>query len=332
MNRRDTLLALLVLGGASVPFASIAQPTKRPWRVGTVFGASWLVAKPYEEAFLTAMKDLGYVIGHNLTFDSRVADGNPTRYPALVDEVMALEPDVLIGANTAVAIEMKSRTTTIPIVLATSVDPVRSGLAQSLARPGGNVTGVSVQLAELIQKQIELLGELLPQMRRVALLLDVSSAPTLKLSEDYERDAKAIAAGKGLSIQPHRIDIQEGIGRAFRVLETQRPDALIVAPAPMFNAFRREIAQNAIDLRLPGAAFVDDYAQDGILISYGPSFVEAFRRVAYFVDRILKGSKPGNLPIEQPTKFRLVINAKTAKALGIKFPRSILLRADQVIE
>jgi len=225
---------------------------------------------------------------------------------------------------------MKSRTTTIPIVTGATGDPVASGLAQSLARPGGNVTGMSVQLDELGVKHIEMMAEVLPRMRRVALLMDMSVVKPNR--ERYERLANTAAAAKGLSLQVHRIDSLEEIREAFGLLETQRADALLIAPSPRLNNFRREISQSAANIRLPSIGFGDEYAQDGGLMSYGPSLVESLRRTAYFVDRILKGAKPSDLPIEQPTKFLLVINRKTANALGIKIPNAILARADRVIE
>jgi putative ABC transport system substrate-binding protein len=327
MNRRDTM-ALLALAAAGVTMAS-AQPKSRVWRVGNVHGVSVRVAKPYEDAFIAGMKERGYDIGRNLIFDQRHADGDPARYPALVDELIAVKPDVLIGANTGVARVMQSRTTTIPIVLATSGDPVGDGLVQSLARPGGNVTGVSLQLSEFGGKHVELLGDLLPHLRRAALLLD--AAPTVQL-EAYERLAKSAAAARGYSLQIFRIKSVEDMRSTFGQIEAQRPDALAIFLSPRLNSFRLEIIQRATVMRLPSIAHHEGYAQEGGLMSYGPSFVEGWRRVPYFVDRILKGAKPSELPVEQPTKFVLAINAATARALGVKIPDVIRVRADQIIE
>jgi len=330
VNRRDTVLALLALGAAGAPIASLAQQKDRTRRVGIVWGGSKLTVHRYEEAFLAGMTQHGYQIGRNLMVHSRYAEGNPARYPALVDEVLALRPDVLIGANTGVATDMKRKTTTIPIVLATSGDPVGDGLVQSLARPGGNVTGVSLQLGELGAKHIELMAEVLPRMRSVALLADPSAARPQ--NEEYERLARDTTAARGLALQVHPVAGPDEIRRAFGLMETHRADALLVGLSPRFNAMRREIGRSAANLRLPSIGFVEEYPQDGGLMSYGPSFVEATRRTAYFVDRILKGAKPDELPIERPTKFLLVLNATVAKALGVEFPGSIQLRADRVIE
>jgi putative ABC transport system substrate-binding protein len=331
VNRRDAVFALFWLVAAAVPFTSLAQQRKRPWRVGIVWGGTKVTIKANEEAFLLGMKEHGYELRRDLIIDARYADGNPARYPALVDEILALRPDVLIGANTGVAIAMKSRSKIIPIVLGTSGDPVGDGLVQSLARPGGNVTGVSLQLVDLGAKHIEIMAELLPRIRRVALLQDLSGA-TRSAREKYEQLARAAAAAKGLLLEVHRVDSLEEIRQTFRTLETLGVDALLIGGSPRFNALRREICESAANIRLPSIAFTDDFAQDGALVSYAPSFVEAIRRTAYYVDRIFKGAKPAELPIEQPTKFSLVINARTAKTLGITIPQSILLRADRVIE
>ena len=330
MNRRETVLALLALGAAAMPFASLAQQKDRIWRVGAVFLGTGPSTKLYEGAFLAGMKEHGYAVGRNLIVDWRFAEGDPSRIPALADDVIALKPDVLLGSSAGIAIAMKKKTTTVPIVLCTVSDAVGTGLAQSLARPGGNITGLSMQLHELSAKHIELMGEMLPRMRRVALLMDLSQPKAL--SEQYERLANTAAAAKGLELQVHRIDSLEAIRGVFRLLKVQRADALLINPAPRFNTWRKEIVQGTADIRLPSIWFEESYPDDGGLMSYGPNFVEAYRRVAYFVDRIFKGAKPADLPIEQPTRFSLVINARTAKALDIRFPRAVLLRADRVIE
>jgi putative ABC transport system substrate-binding protein len=225
---------------------------------------------------------------------------------------------------------MKAKTTTIPIVLGYVGDPVGDGLVQSLARPGGNVTGNSLQLFELGAKQIELMTEALPRLRRVAVLTDLSQKKAAR--ERYEQVASEGAAAKGLSLEVHRVDGAEAVRQAFRKLEAQRADALLINPSPPLNVLRPEICKRAANIRLPTVGFSDEWARDGALLSFGPSWVEAYRRAAYFVDRILKGAKPADLPIEQPTKFSLVVNARIAKTLGIKIPQSTLLRADRVIE
>ena len=276
------------------------------------------------------MKERGYEVGRNLVVDTRYAEGDVARYPAIADELIALGPDVLVVSSTGNAIVVKRKTTTIPIVLGSVGDPVGDGLAQSLARPGGNVTGNSLQIFELGAKQIESIVDLLPRMRRVALLSELSQVKSAR--ERYEKIANTAAATKGLSLEVHSVDSPETVRQAFRALEKRRADALLISPSPAFNVLRPEICQSAARIRLPLVGFSEEWPQDGALMSFSPSWVEAYRRAAYFVDRILKGARPADLPIEQPTKFSLVINAKAAKALGVRIPQSILIRADRVIE
>jgi len=327
MNRRDWVIAVATLAATSAPFASFAQRKQRIWRVGYFSSA---VGGTYNDAFLAGMKEYGYEVGRNLTVEARYAKGDPSRYPALADELIALRPDVLLVSSTGNAIVMKAKTTTIPIVLGAVGDPVGSGLVESLARPGGNVTGNSLQLVELGAKQIELMVEVLPRLRRVAVLTDLSQRRAAR--ERYEQVANAGAAAKGLSLEVHRVDGAEAVRQAFQKLEAQRADALLINPSPPLNVLRPEICKRAANIRLPTVGFSDEWARDGALMSFGPSWVQAYRRAAYFVDRILKGARPADLPIEQPTKFNLVVNARTAKTLGIQIPQSILLRADRVIE
>jgi putative ABC transport system substrate-binding protein len=329
MNRRDTIGLFFAIGIASVPFGSLAQQ-KKMWRVGVFWSRSGGSVRASEEAFLAGMKEHGYEIGRNLIVDTRYAEADPARYAALADELIALKPDVLLVSSTGNAIVAKSRTTSVPIVLGSVGDPVGDGLVQSLARPGGNVTGNSLQLFELGAKQMELMTEALPRMRHVAVLTNVFQVKSAR--DRYEQIAGKAAAAKGLSLAVHRIEGVGAIRQVFGELETQQADALLINPAPPLNTLRQEICRSAAKIRLPTVGFSDEWARDGALMSFGPSWVQAYRRAAYFVDRIFKGARPGDLPIEQPTKFSLVVNAKTAKALGIRIPQSILLRADRVIE
>ena len=329
MNRRESFIALLALGAASVPFASLAQQKGKLWRVGFFLSGSRRTGGANEEAFLAGMKDHGYEVGRNLIVDTRYAEGDPARWPVIADELITLRPDVLVVSSTGNTIVMKSKTA-IPIVMGSVGDPVGDGIVKSLARPGGNVTGNSLQLVELGAKQIELMAEMLPGARRVALLVDLSQPRSQR--DRYEQTANAAAAAKGFALEAHRINSRDEIRQVFRSLGSRQADALVVAPAPRFNVLRPEICQSAAKIRLPVIGFSAEWPQDGALMSYSPSWPEAYRRAAYFVDRIFKGAKPQDLPIEQPTKFDLVINARTAKTLGIVIPRSILVRADRVIE
>jgi putative ABC transport system substrate-binding protein len=214
--------------------------------------------------------------------------------------------------------------------LCTVSDAVGIGLAKSLASSGNNVTGLSLQLHELSAKHVEIMAELLPGMRRAALLMDL--AQPRSLSEQYERIARSAATTKGVSLDVYRIDGVEAVRQTFAQLRTKKVDALLLNPAPRLNTFREEIILGATNARLPSIGWEEAYARDGGLASYGPNFPDAYRRVSNFVDRIFKGAKPSDLPIEQPTKFDLVLNAKTVKALGIKVPAAVLVRADRVIE
>jgi len=329
VNRREAITALISLGAASATCNSIAQAPDRLWRVGVVGAGSKAIGKPLLESFLAGMEGYGYRLGRNLALDARYADGDAARYPALVEEIIALKPDALLGSSAGVTIAMRGKTSTIPIVMCTVSDAVGAGLAQSLARPGGNVTGLSMQLHELGGKHIEVMAELLPQARAVALLTD--AAQPWPLSEAYERRAKAAAAPRKLAVTVHRVAGADELRRAFRFLELDKADALLLNPSPRFNSIRRDIMQGASMLRLPSVGWAEELVESGGLASYGPSFSQAYRRVAYFVDRIFKGTRPADLPIEQPTRFSLTVNSRTAKALGIRVPQSILLRAERII-
>jgi putative ABC transport system substrate-binding protein len=318
------------LGTAGWLSAAVAQQSGKVWRVGYVGGGNQIGNKPYIDSFLAGMEEHGYTLGRNLVLDLRFADAKPTRLLPLAEEVIALKPDVLLGSSAGVAIAMKSRTTTIPTVLCTVSDAVGTGLAQSLARPSGKITGLSLQLHELGAKHIELLAELLPQMRTVALFTDATQPRAL--SESYERLAKSAAAAKKIDVNVHRVGGPDEMRRIFRFLEVEKADALLLNPSPRFNALRADIIQGASALRVPSFGWAEELVQSGGLASYGPGFIEAYRRVAYFVDRIFKGTKPADLPIEQPAKFLLALNKRTATVLGVRIAQSVLLRADRVIE
>jgi putative ABC transport system substrate-binding protein len=329
MNRREAVLSLAAFGAMAAPFVARAQ-SARVWRVGLVSVGTRDGSKPLEEAFVAGMREHGYTLGRNLVLDSRYADAKLESIPKLVDEVIALKPDVLLGSSAVVVLASTSRTGSIPIVMCTVSDAVGIGAAKSLASSGNNVTGLSLQLHELSAKHIELMAELLPRMRRAALLMDLAQPKAL--SEQYERIAQSAAKAKGVSLDVYRIDGVEGIRQTFQQLGTKKVDVLLLNPAPRLTTFRKEIILGAASARLPSIGWEETYTRDGGLASYGPNFVDAYRRVASYVDRIFKGAKPANLPIEQPTKFDLVLNTNTAKALGIKIPGAILVRADRVIE
>jgi len=320
MDRR-TFFALA--GGLlAYPPVSLAQSGKTN-RVGLCFQVTEEVAKPLVEAFVAGLRDHGHVVGRNLILDVRYGDGSPSRLPAQIDELIALKPDVLAGFEVPAKI-MKGKTSTIPIVLTNSSDPVGIGLAQSLRRPGGNVTGISTVWEQIVPKNIELLREFVPRLARVGLLLDTTS-PGSRAAEENSRRA---AATLGATIVPYYVSNRAELEKALAAMAKDRLDALVGGGGGVIVNFAELILENSLRLRIPTAGDADL----GALFSYGPSLLQAYRDSARYVDRILKGAKPGELPIEQPTRFQVAVNLKTAKALGLKVPQSVMVRADRVIE
>jgi putative ABC transport system substrate-binding protein len=328
MNRRESMLALGALAAGSRSYSLLAQTQERIWRVGIVWAGR--ANSSYEEAFLSGMRERGYEAGKNLLVEARHADGDPARIPALVAQVIALKPDALLGSSTSVALEMKSRTASIPIVTGTTGDPVGSGLVKSLARPGGNVTGIALLIHELGAKHLEMVSELMPRARRIAVLTDIASEKSIR--EKYERLASAAGKAKGIAVASFSINSAEEVRKVLQGLESGRAEALLINPTPRFNVMRSEICDIAARIRLPLIGFSDEWAMAGALLSYGPNFADAYRLAARYMDRIFKGDKPSSLPVQQPTTFSLMLNARSAKLLGIALPSSILLRADRVIE
>jgi len=326
MDRRT----FLVLAGGTLawPPRALAQ-TGRMQRVGLGFQVSKAVAKPVEEAFLAGLHDHGYAIGRNLAIDVRYADGDAGRLPAIADELIALKPDVLAGFE-SMAQAMRAKTTTIPIVLTASSNPVGSGLAQSLGRPGGNITGISSQYEDLPPKIIEILREINPRLLRIGLMVD----STFSGSKGIEDSARTAARTVGATLISYRVANREEIEKAFAEMSKARPDALLLSGGGVLSNLFGMIIENCQRLRIPfpwvpGAS---NEAAAAALFLFGPNWVQGYRDAAKYVDRILRGAKPGDLPIEQPTRFEMVINLKTARALGLKIPQSVMLRADRVIE
>ena len=282
-------------------------------------------------AFLGGLRENGYLEGPTLAIEWRFAEGNLSRLPKLAAELVRLGVDLLFAEATPSALAAKQATSTIPIVFSPIADPIGSGLVATLARPGGNVTGLTFMAAELGGKRLELLKEAVPGMTRVGVLSHPGnpSEATLK-SLLAETEAAARASG----VQLHRLQAHgpNDLDRAFAAMSRDRVDGLILLPSAMFSSERTRIADLATRNRLPTMFFFKEFAEAGGLVSYGPSFPELWRRAATYVDKILKGARPAALPVEQPTKVELVINLKTAKALGLTIPSSLLLRADQVIE
>jgi ABC-type uncharacterized transport system substrate-binding protein len=279
-------------------------------------------------AFREGLRELGYVEGQNIAIEFRWAEGKYDRLPGLAAELVSLKVDIIVATSLPAIQAAKQATRTIPIVMATSLDPVSTGFVASLAHPGGNITGLSAMAPDLVGKQLELLKEVVPKVSRVALLgnpANPGTAPMVRRAQDAAREL-------GVRLQPLEARGPSEIDRAFAAMTRERAGALIVLLDVMFAEHRARIADLAAKHRLPAVYGLQEYAEAGGLMVYGSSFVERFRRAATFVDKILKGAKPADLPIEQPTKFELVINLKTAKALGLTIPQSLLQRADQVIE
>jgi putative tryptophan/tyrosine transport system substrate-binding protein len=330
MDRR-TFLAGTGAVLLAAPLAAEAQQAAKVARIGYLVTS--LAARPHlREAFRQGLRDLGYVEGRNVVIEYRDAEGKSERLPALAAELVALKVDVIVtGGGTPTALAAKQATRTLPIVFAFAADPVTSGLVTSLARPGGNVTGLSLLSTELVGKCLELLTQAVPGVSRVAVLWSPGA-----LGERTEKDMLkgADVAGRALGVRLQFVEARgpADFDRAFSDMTKARTGALTVLPSAMFFNERSRLVDLAAKNRLlavyPGREFVDA----GGLMAYGPNAADLFRRAATYVDKILKGAKPADLPVEQPTKFELVINLKTAKALGLTIPQSVLGRADEVIE
>lgn len=321
-QRRRFLGAVVGLIGAPMVHA---QTQRKPARIGllSVLARSDSEAMQGMRPFLTGMRERGYVLGEHFLLDIRVSGGDARRFPVLADELIALNPDILLGVETT-ALVMAAKTKTIPIVLYSSIDPVASGLVKSLARPGTNVTGFSGQFDELMAKHVELLLEFVPKASRIAMISD----PFWSARESYERHAQRAVSAKGLGLSIIHVKDAGDVQQAFVQFEKSRPDGLLVAATGLTWALMESIHEGARRLRLPAIG----YAIRGGLISYGVNIFTNLYETADFVDRILKGAKPADLPVRQATKYELVVNSKTAREIGLKIPQSILVRADQVIE
>jgi putative ABC transport system substrate-binding protein len=319
-----TILALSLL---ATPLATEAQEA-RGHRIGFISSASSSSMAARDEAFRQGLRALGYVVGQNITIEYRWADGQNERLPGFAAELVNLKLDVIVTHGVVATRAVKQATTTIPIVIAAADDPLATGLVASLARPGGNITGLSVVTPDLTEKRLELLKEILPGRTLVAVLWN-SSNP---ISEQELR--KTEAAARALGLQLHSLGVKDPgeLASAFSSMKRERAGALFVLSDAMFFGQRKEIVGLAASNRLPLVAHLREFAGAGGLMTYGPKVVDLHRRAATYVDKILKGANPGELPVEQPTKFELVINMKTAKALGLTIPPTLLLRADEVIE
>jgi putative ABC transport system substrate-binding protein len=329
MQRRRFILA--ALGGLlGVPFGVDAQPAGNARRIGYLSsGSSSMAAPPVIDAFRQGLRDLGWVEGQNLVIDYRFAESSFDRLPDLAAELVRQNVEIIVATSTPAAVAAKRATTTIPVVMVNIGDPVGLGLIASLPRPGGNVTGISFSVGlEIIGKQLELLKETVPAVRRVAILSNPANPATAVAISNV----KAAAQSLGLELKLLEVGAPDELDGAFAAMAREKVGAVLVVSDTMFGAQRARLADLAAKTRLPSMHGTRSNVEAGGLMYYGPNFPDQWRRGASFVDKILKGTNPADLPVEQPTKFELVVNLKTAKALGITIPQKVLARADEVIQ
>jgi len=295
-------------------------------RIGYLSNAPVAPANPNVEAFRQGIRDLGYVEGQNLVIEYRSAEGQVDRYPTLVAELVRLNVDVIVLAGPQATRAAKQATSTIPIVMAAIGDPVGAGFVASLARLGGNITGLSILAPELDAKRLQILRKLLPHVSRLAVLWDTGTSPS------QLRATEAAAQTLGVQLQVLKVQGPGDFAGAFAAAKQGRAGALNVLASPILNVNRKQLIQLAAKNRIPVMYQSSEFVEDGGLIAYGPNFPDFYRRAATYVDKILKGAKPADLPVEQASRYELAINLKTAKALGLTIPQFVLFRADQVIQ
>jgi putative tryptophan/tyrosine transport system substrate-binding protein len=326
MRRREFIALVCGAAIANSPTANAQQSTKI-YRIGILSAGAPPLARG-EAAFIAALQELGWIEGKNIVFEYRHANNDLDRLPALAAELVELKVDVIVTRGTLAPLATKQATSTIPIVMASAGDPVGTGIITSLARPGGNITGLTVQNPELAGKRLELLKEVSPTISRVAVLWNGANPDPARVFKEME------GAAAKLDIQLLSVAVRgpADFEHAFAEMTHHRLDALITVDDPLTFAHRKDITDFASKRNLPSMHGLREFAEVGGLIAYGQDIADARRRSASYVDKILKGAKPADLPVEQPTKFHLVINLKTAKALGLAIPATLLARADEVIE
>jgi putative tryptophan/tyrosine transport system substrate-binding protein len=328
MKRRE-FIAFIGSAAAAWPLAARAQQSLN--RIPVV-GVLWHAGSAEEEevylsVLVKAFNDLGYIEGKNIHLDHRFPAENPDRFRTLAQELVDLKPDVIIAVTGFGAVEAKRATSTIPIVVTVAYDAVGMGLVESLARPSGNVTGLSLMAVDLSGKRLELLKEAVPSLSRVALLVDFSTPNKERTIKLHQTAAQAL----GISLWPVEILTPDDIEPAFAKIAEDRANGIVRGPGSALFNWRARIGASALKHRLPVMTYVAEEVPHGLLMSYGQDVPDFFRRTVVYVDKILKGAKPADLPVEQPTKFKLVLNLKTAKALGLTFPQTLIVSADEVI-
>jgi putative tryptophan/tyrosine transport system substrate-binding protein len=328
MNKRLLWIVTLLLFAAST-FAQAQQPAKIP-RVGILFIGGR--DQPHLEAFKQGLRERGYTEGKNIVLEYRYAEGKVDRLPSLAAELVQLKVDVIVTTSGNSARAATEATKTIPIVLTTGADPVKTGLAESLAKPGGNVTGFSIIEEDLSGKRVEILKETFPKMTRVAYLWNpVAVAYPASGNLSYDQVQKATKA-VGVQLLSYKVSSLAEIEKAFADMPKVRPDALLVLQSPLMTLNSKKIVELALKQRLAGMYPTRQFAEEGGLMAYGPLIGDLYRRAAIYIDKILKGAKPAELPVEQPMKFEFIINLKAAKQIGLTIPPNVLVRADKVIK
>jgi len=323
MRRRD-FVALLSGGVVALPLRALAQQSGKIWRMG-------FIAQGYErfyDALFEGLRELGYAEGKNLVVERRYAEGHAERFQEFAAEMVRLKVDVIVVTTTPAALAVKTATATIPVVFPNAISPVESGVVESLAHPGGNVTGGAAQTAALSTKRLAILKEVIPGLSRGAVLWNAAN-PALAYPW---RQTQSAAGELGVALQSLEVREPKDIESAFAVMAADGPDALIVLQDALTLQHRKEIIDFTVQKRLPGMFVAKEWVVAGGLMSYGENLADMYRRGAYFVDKVLKGAKPADLPVEQVTKFELILNLKTAKAMDLTIPAAFLATADEVIE
>ena len=326
-SRRQALIALCA-ASLSAPLQAFAQQRSKPRRIGFLATHASSANPQWRGAFNNGMRDLGYVEGRDYSIEYRFAAGDRIQLQALAGELVALDVEVIVAASTAAAIAVREKSRKIPTVIATAAVPIEAGLAASLSRPGTNVTGLTGLGGELMPKRLELMRDIVPGLRRVAVVHN----PDVLVDRLLLREFQAGAQKLGVSFVPVVVRTRGDVDGAFARLKQEDAQAVLVSPTVANVSLLESMVEHAAKHRIPAMYGSAEFVERGGLMSYSANFVDQYRRAATYVDKILKGANPGELPIEQPTKFDLVVNTKTAKALGLVIPKSILLRADRIIE
>ena len=329
MRRREALVVSLAMAIAPGAWTTArAQPAGKVWKIGIIEPFNAAVRANLVAAFRQGLREHGYEEGRNIVLEPRFAEGKLERLPELASELVALKVDVIVASSTQAIQAAQNATRTIPIVMTTVGDPIGPGFVASLARPGGNITGLTIQAPELIAKRLQLLKEAVPKVARVAVIWD----PAIIHEVHGYKEADTAAQALGIKLLSMQVARAEDLESAFATVTRDGADGLLVFENALTSNNGKRIVELALKHRLPGVYGLRELAVSGGLMAYGPSRSDNYRRAADYVDKIFKGAKAGDLPVEQPTKFELVINSSTAKALGLTIPQPILLRADQVVE